>query len=175
MPPRPFLPFRSQNPRAGNGLSLLRGARCSAGRKLPRGKVSRACRRMGHGKNASLLPTQVAAGTLKKVWWKCPKGHSYFASVASRVRGSGCPACGGKTVVPGENDLATPFSHSHQTLRLLPGVTCCGVRLPLRVGCHCEATTGSMAARSLKPGRTLRLAQNGQSLPLRTRWEMAAG
>lgn len=60
-------------------------------------------------KNASLLPTQVAAGTLKKVWWKCPKGHSYFASVASRVRGSGCPACGGKTVVPGENDLATQY------------------------------------------------------------------
>lgn len=60
-------------------------------------------------KNASLLPTQVAAGTLKKVWWKCPKGHSYFASVASCVRGSGCPACGGKTVVPGENDLATQY------------------------------------------------------------------
>ena len=60
-------------------------------------------------KNASLLPTQVAAGTLKKVWWKCAKGHSYFASIASRVRGTGCPVCGGKAVVAGENDLATQY------------------------------------------------------------------
>ena len=60
---------------------------------------------------------------------------------------------------------AWPFSHSHQALRLLPGVTCCGVKLPLRVGCHCDAITGSLVSRSLNPGRTLRLVQYGQSLP----------
>lgn len=69
---------------------------------------------------------------------------------------------------------AWPFSHSHQALRLLPGVTCCGVKLPLRVGCHCDAITGSLVSRSLNPGRTLRLVQYGQSLPLFTRWAMTA-
>ena len=43
-------------------------------------------------KNAPLLPTQVASGTLRKVWWLCPKGHSYYSSIASRAGGStGCP------------------------------------------------------------------------------------
>ena len=104
-----LLRFGRQEPRAGHGLPRLRGARCSAGRKLPRGKVSRACRRMGHGKERLPAPDAGRRGNAEKVWWKCPKGHSYFASVASRVRGSGCPACGGKTVVPGENDLATQY------------------------------------------------------------------
>ncbi len=69
---------------------------------------------------------------------------------------------------------AWPFSHSHQAFRLLPGVTCCGVKLPLRVGCHCDVITGSLVSRSLNPGRTLRLVQYGQSLPLFTRWAMTA-
>lgn len=57
---------------------------------------------------------------------------------------------------------AWPFSHSHHAFRLLPGVTCCGVKLPLRVGCHCDAITGSLVSRSLNPGRTFCPAQNGQ-------------
>ena len=69
---------------------------------------------------------------------------------------------------------AWPFSHSHHAFRLLPGVTCCGVKLPLRVGCHCDAITGSLVSRSLNPGRTLRLVQYGQSLSLFTRWAITA-
>ena len=69
---------------------------------------------------------------------------------------------------------AWPFSHSHHAFRLLPGVTCCGVKLPLRVGCHCDVITGSLVSRSLNPGRTLRLVQYGQSLSLFTRWAMTA-
>lgn len=60
-------------------------------------------------KNAPLLPTQVASGTLRKVWWLCPKGHSYFSSIASRARGSGCPVCAGQSVIPDENDLASQY------------------------------------------------------------------
>ena len=60
-------------------------------------------------KNDSLLPTQVAPGTLKKVWWLCPKGHGYFASIASRVRSTGCPVCTGQKVIQGENDLASQY------------------------------------------------------------------
>ena len=45
-------------------------------------------------KNKPLKPDQVIAGTHKKVWWKCTKGHQWEASVASRSgRGQGCGEC----------------------------------------------------------------------------------
>ena len=60
-----------------------------------------------HGKNGSLTPDQVFPGAQRKVWWLCPKGHSWRASVSSRTSNStGCPVCDGKQVLPGENDLA---------------------------------------------------------------------
>ena len=59
-------------------------------------------------KNVPLLPTQVISGTRRKVWWRCPKGHSYRAMIAQRVqRGNGCPYCANRKVLPGFNDLAT--------------------------------------------------------------------
>lgn len=62
-------------------------------------------------RNAFLTPTQVTAGTQKKVWWRCEKGHSWNAEIASRVKGSNCPACAGKVIVAGENDLASAFPY----------------------------------------------------------------
>ena len=61
-------------------------------------------------KNAPLDPSRLAPGSKRKVWWRCEKGHSWQAEIASRVRGSGCPVCNGKKVIPGENDLASAFS-----------------------------------------------------------------
>lgn len=58
-------------------------------------------------KNGSLLPTQVAAATHKKVWWLCDQGHEWQASVKSRQAGAGCPVCMRRSLVPGINDLAT--------------------------------------------------------------------
>jgi hypothetical protein len=58
-------------------------------------------------KNGSLTPEKVMAGTNRKVWWQCEKGHEWQASVSARAKGSGCPVCAGKKVVPGENDLAS--------------------------------------------------------------------
>ncbi len=60
-------------------------------------------------KNGDLTPDRVLAGTLKKVWWQCEKGHEWQAKVASRANGAGCPVCAGKQVVAGYNDLATAF------------------------------------------------------------------
>ena len=61
-------------------------------------------------KNGTLTPRDVLAGTRRKVWWRCEKGHEWAAAVASRaVSGAGCPVCAGKTVIPGENDLAGLF------------------------------------------------------------------
>ena len=43
-------------------------------------------------KNGNLKPSDVTAGTNKKVWWKCPIGHEYQASVYSR-KNTNCPIC----------------------------------------------------------------------------------
>ena len=61
-------------------------------------------------KNGSQKPRDLVAGTRRKVWWRCEKGHEWQASVASRAgSGVGCPVCAGKVIVPGENDLASRF------------------------------------------------------------------
>lgn len=63
-----------------------------------------------HKKNGSLKPTDVTAGSRRRVWWICGKGHEWQATVASRrSMGVGCPVCAGKMVVPGENDLLSAF------------------------------------------------------------------
>lgn len=60
-------------------------------------------------KNAPLLPENFTPGSRRKVWWRCGKGHSWQASVASRVKGSGCPICTGRAIIPGVNDLGTLY------------------------------------------------------------------
>ena len=51
-------------------------------------------------KNSKTKPSDVAPVSGKKYWWKCPKGddHIWFASVANRTRGRGCPICTGHKV-----------------------------------------------------------------------------
>ena len=56
-------------------------------------------------RNGDLLPTQIAPGSARKVWWRCDKGHEWQAEVYSRTSGRGCPVCSGKVILPGENDL----------------------------------------------------------------------
>ncbi|WP_283123891.1 zinc-ribbon domain-containing protein [Angelakisella massiliensis] len=59
-------------------------------------------------KNNALLPSMVAPFCKLHVWWRCPFGHDYIATVESRTaKHSGCPYCAGKKVLPGFNDLAT--------------------------------------------------------------------
>lgn len=41
-----------------------------------------------------IKPTEVSRGCGKKVWWKCPQGHSYEATILHRTNGkTGCPYC----------------------------------------------------------------------------------
>ena len=54
-------------------------------------------------------PSEYSAGSNKKLPWRCGKGHSWEAAVYARAAGNGCPACAGRVVVPGENDLAARF------------------------------------------------------------------
>lgn len=46
-----------------------------------------------------LLPSQVFPGTIKKYWWICKNGHSYFAAPNKRTSSKrGCPYCSGRLV-----------------------------------------------------------------------------
>ena len=60
--------------------------------------------------NSPLTPEAAAPYSNRSVWWICEKGHAYRAAVAARTyRGTGCPYCAGRRVLPGFNDLATLF------------------------------------------------------------------
>ena len=58
-------------------------------------------------KNNSLRPQNVTKGSGKKVWWICPKGHSYDMPIIGRVEGQKCPYCNNRRVLFGFNDLET--------------------------------------------------------------------
>ena len=58
-------------------------------------------------RNGSLLPSEVAAHSNKKYWWKCKKGHTWQATPNNRTNGYGCPYCSGRMPIRGYNDLAT--------------------------------------------------------------------
>lgn len=45
-------------------------------------------------KNLPLTPTEVVAGTAKKIWWQCAEGHEWQATGGTRAAGTGCPFCG---------------------------------------------------------------------------------
>ena len=88
-----------------------------------------------YAKNVGLTPQDVLPGSERSVWWLCPKGHSYSASVRSRgVGGTGCPYCAGRKILPGFNDLATKFpkiaAQWHPTLN--------GGLTPAQVGIGCN-------------------------------------
>ena len=44
-------------------------------------------------KNKPLEPTDVSYGQGKKVWWMCPQGHEYQATLLHRSSGTNCPRC----------------------------------------------------------------------------------
>ncbi|MBT4035061.1 MAG: zinc-ribbon domain-containing protein [Candidatus Marinimicrobia bacterium] len=59
-------------------------------------------------KNPDFNPASYSEGSHKKIWWECPFGddHEWEAPIYSRVKGTGCPVCSGRKVVP-SNCLAT--------------------------------------------------------------------
>lgn len=62
-----------------------------------------------YDKNAPVSPNNVSRGSHLKVWWKCPLGHNWVASISGRTSGHGCPFCSGQLVLVGENDLASKY------------------------------------------------------------------
>ena len=58
-------------------------------------------------RNGDLTPRHVMPGSHRKYWWLCERGHVWQAAPFTLAAGSGCPFCAGKSVIPGETDLAT--------------------------------------------------------------------
>ena len=52
-------------------------------------------------------PSEFTFGSHAKKEWKCKLGHTWFATIAHRARGTGCPVCSGNVTLAGFNDLAT--------------------------------------------------------------------
>ncbi len=52
--------------------------------------------------------SDITSGSGKKVWWICPKGHSYCTFLTHRTKmKTNCPYCSNKKVLAGFNDLLT--------------------------------------------------------------------
>ena len=58
-------------------------------------------------RNGNQKPDMFTAGSKKKVWWKCDKGHEWQTSIHNRTIGTRCPICSNAKVLEGYNDLAT--------------------------------------------------------------------
>lgn len=53
-------------------------------------------------------PESFARVSNKFVWWRCHVcGYRWHGKISNRVHGRGCPACAGKALYVGHNDLAT--------------------------------------------------------------------
>ena len=87
------------NAKISNRTQLNRGCPCCSNQKVVSGKNDLATRnpelaKEWHpSKNGELLPSMVMPGSRQKVWWLCPKGHEYQASLLHRNHGTGCPTC----------------------------------------------------------------------------------
>ena len=59
-------------------------------------------------KNGKLRPSDFTRGSDKKIWWLCPKNHSYEARISQRTRKkqpNNCPYCSGQKVGKDNNLL----------------------------------------------------------------------
>ena len=78
-----------------------RGCPCCSHKRLVRGKNDLAttnpelAKEWHPTKNGDLLPSDVMYGQARKVWWICPVGHSYQATLNHRSgsNGTNCPVC----------------------------------------------------------------------------------
>lgn len=122
-------------------------------------------------RNEGLTPEAVSRSSRDQVWWLCRHGHSWQASVTSRVQGAGCPGCSGRMAVPGVSDLATTSPelaaqwHPTKNGDLTPAEV--KLRSTVRVWWRCEvghewqAAISSRASGSRCPGCRGRLLTPG--------------
>ena len=92
----------------GTGCPVCAGRVAFAGENDMASQFPEIAKEWHPDRNGSLLPSQVTPFCQQRVWWRCPLGHEYVASVGMRtIRNSRCPYCAGKKVLSGFNDLST--------------------------------------------------------------------
>ena len=92
----------------GSGCPVCAGKKVIAGENDLASQFPAIAAQWHPRQNETLTPQQVTPSSNRKVWWRCELGHEYQAAVAARtMRGSSCPYCAGRKVLPGFNDLAT--------------------------------------------------------------------
>lgn len=71
-------------------------------------------------KNDPLLPSEVTAGSHRRVWWRCRKcGNEWQSTVSNRKNGRGCPMCKWSVI---SNKLASKNTDSNNLLDKCPNV-----------------------------------------------------
>ena len=91
----------------GSGCPYCAGKRISPGENDLASVNPRLAAEWDSERNGALTPREVTEYSNRRVWWRCPLGHEYQAGVSARSKGSGCPYCAGRRVLPGFNDLAS--------------------------------------------------------------------
>ena len=90
----------------GRGCPYCSGRRTLSGFNDLKTKCPDIAKEWDYSKNGKLLPSNISYKNGRKVWWICPTGHSYTATVAHRTEdGTGCPFCSNQKVLVGFNDL----------------------------------------------------------------------
>ena len=97
----------SSRTHAGSGCPYCAGKRVLPGFNDLASQHTDLAAQWDTARNGALTPEMVTPASNRKVWWRCEKGHSYQAVIASRANGSGCPYCTNKKILAGFNDLAT--------------------------------------------------------------------
>lgn len=81
---------------AGSGCPYCKGKRVIPGETDLASTHPEIARQWNYEKNEDLTPEMVSAGSGKRVWWICDKGHEWQTVVNARKQGRGCPVCAGK-------------------------------------------------------------------------------
>ena len=84
--------------RIGNRYQNGRGCPCCSNQVVIPGRndlatVNPQLAKEWHPSKNKLSPSDVTIGSGKKVWWICPIGHEYLASILHRGHGTNCPIC----------------------------------------------------------------------------------
>ena len=85
-----------------------------------------AAKEWDYEKNEGKRPEDYCLQSNLKFWWKCNEGHSWHTSIQNRYKGSKCPYCSGRKVIPGKTDLKSVNPvlaeewHSYKNGELMP-------------------------------------------------------
>lgn len=101
--------YKGRN-KTGSGCPICSGRKVLKGYNDLQTLSAELCNEWDYEKNSKLTPEMTTATAGRKVWWKCPLGHSYEMEVGFRyLRKYSCPICSGRRVSVGFNDLLSCY------------------------------------------------------------------